>query len=88
MRGARQTKYTSGGDKFCLYVWESHSGKTVFDNCFEDFTKAIPKAVGAIKDFVSDLLHNADFFAAIIIIGALVVALAACIASLGVVAVA
>ena len=69
-------------------MWESHSGKTVFGSCFDDFAKAIPKAVGAIKDFVADLLHEADFFAAVIIIGALVVALAAVIASLGAVAVA
>jgi hypothetical protein len=80
-------KYSSGG-KSCLYIWDSVTRTTVFDNCFDDFSKAIPRGVQAIKDFVDSLLRNADFFASIVIIGALVVAVAAAIASLGVVAVA
>jgi hypothetical protein len=80
-------KYSSG-EKSCLYMWDSVTKTTIFDNCFNDFTKAIPEAVQAAKNFVDSLLRNADFIASVVIIGALVVALAAALASLGVVAVA
>ena len=80
-------KYTNG-DSQCLYAWDSVTKKVVFDKCFDDFAEAIPEAVGAIKDFVHDLLKDANFWASIVIIGALVVALAACLASLGAVALA
>lgn len=81
-------KYENAEASQCLYAWDSVTDTVVFDSCFDDFTDAIPEAVGAIKDFVYDLLKEADFIAGVIIIGALVVALAACLASLGVVAVA
>ena len=80
-------KYTSG-DSQCLYAWDSETKTVVFDSCFDDFAEAIPKAVSAIKDFVHDLLKDANFWASIVIIGALIVALAACLASLGAVALA
>ena len=81
-------KYENVEGSQCLYAWDSVTDTVVFDSCFDDFTDAIPEAVGAIKDFVYDLLKEADFIAGVIIIGALVVALAACLASLGAVAVA
>ena len=80
-------KYTSHG-KFCLYAWDSVTKKTVFDNCFDDFLPAIKEAVSAIKNFVDSLLKNANIFAAIIIIAALVIALEAALVSLGAVALA
>ena len=80
-------KYTRGGSS-CLYVWDSVTKKVVFDKCFDDFTDAIGEAVEAVREFVKDLLENADFVASVVIIGALVIALAAVIASLGAVAVA
>lgn len=81
-------KYENVEGSQCLYAWDSVTDTMVFDPCFDDFTDAIPEAVGAIKDFVYILLKEADFIAGVIIIGALVVALAACLASLGAVAVA
>ena len=80
-------KYTRG-DSSCLYVWDSVTKNVVFDKCFDDFTDAIGEAVEAVKDFVQELLENADFIASIVIIGALVAALIAVLASLGAVAVA
>ena len=80
-------KYTNG-DSNCLYAWDSVTKTTVFDSCFDDFSEAIEKCVSAVKDFVDTLLRNADFIASVAIIGALVVALAAALASLGAVAVA
>ena len=59
-----------------------------FDSCFDDFTDAAAKCIEAIKDTVDTLIENADFIAKIVIIGALVAALLACISSLGVVALA
>jgi hypothetical protein len=76
--------YSHAG-KFCLYVWDSVSKKTVFDSCFDALTHAATEGVKAIKNFIGSLLKAADFFAAILIIAALGVALAAAIASLGVV---
>lgn len=80
-------KYTSHG-KFCLYAWDSVTKKTVFDSCFDDIFTAIAECVSAAKNFVDDLLRNADFFAAIFIIAALIVALTAALTSLGAVALA
>ena len=78
----------SRADSNCLYVWDSVTKEVVFDKCFDDFTGAIGEAVRAIKDTVDDLLKDADFVASVVIIGALAIALAAVIASLGVVVVA
>lgn len=80
-------KYTSQG-KSCLYAWDSVTKKTVFDNCFDDFSTAIAAGVSAAKKFVDALLQAADFIAAIAIIAALAIALAAALASLGAVALA
>lgn len=80
-------RYSSGG-RSCLYMWDSETKTVIFDNCFDDWTRAIPEGVQAAKQFVDSLLRNADAIAAVVIVGALVVALAAAIASLGVVALA
>lgn len=80
-------KYTPTG-KVCLYVWDSETGTTVFDSCFDDFGTAVAEGITAAKNFVDALLKAADFVAAVAIIAALGVALAAAIASLGAVAVA
>ena len=76
------------GGENCLYAWDSVTKVVVFDSCFDDFTDAIGEAVGAIKDFVDELLKNADLLAYIVIVAALIAALTAAIASLGVVALA
>src|SRR4051794_1430052 len=34
-------KYTTTDGKFCFYAWDSVTGTTVFDNCFDDFSTAI-----------------------------------------------
>ncbi|RFU35638.1 hypothetical protein B7463_g733, partial [Scytalidium lignicola] len=75
-------KYKSGAGKQCLYIWDSVTSKVVFDKCFDDFEGAIAEGVSAIKSFVEDLLKAANFFAAIVIIALLVVALTAAIGGL------
>lgn len=78
-------KYTRGGT-FCLYIWESETKKVVFDKCFDSFLPAISEAVSAIKNFVDELLKNANFWASFAIIAILVVVIADCLAGLAVVA--
>jgi hypothetical protein len=80
-------KYSTGG-KSCLYMWDSVNKTIIFDNCFDDFSKAIPEGVQAAKSFVDSLLRNADLSASAAILAALVVAMAAVLVGLGVVAVA
>ncbi|KAG8533260.1 uncharacterized protein KY384_002043 [Bacidia gigantensis] len=75
--------------ELCLYAWDSVTDTVVYDNCFDDdIMDAIGEAVGAIKDFVDELLRNADTIAYLVIIAALTAALIAAISSLAVVAVA
>lgn len=76
-------RYSSGG-RDCLYMWDSVSKKTIFDNCFDDWSNAIPEAVRAAKATVDTILRNADPIAAVAVIAALGVALAAVLAGLGV----
>ena len=81
-------KYENGEGSQCLYIWESQTDSVVFDSCFDDFTDAIQEGVSAVKEFVDDLLKEADFIASFAIIAALVVALVAALTTLGAVAVA
>lgn len=68
--------------KICLYVYEAIAKKVVFDECFDDLPTAALKCANAIRSFVSDLLREADFFAAILMIAALVAALIVAIPAL------
>ena len=81
-------KYSQGGEKECLYIWDSVTDTVVFDECFDHFTTAIEKSVEAVKNFVDTLLKNANFFASFVIIVAIGIALIACLSSLGAVAIA
>ncbi|KAL9607417.1 MAG: hypothetical protein Q9167_007670 [Letrouitia subvulpina] len=85
-------KYAPGGDTnagdSCLYVWDSVTGTTVFDSCFDEFGDAIAEGVAAIKSFVDTLLENADAIAYVAVLAALAAALVVAIGGLGVVAVA
>ncbi len=76
-------RYGSGA-RDCLYMWNSVNKQTIFDNCFDDWSNAIPEAVRAAKATVDTLLRNADAIAAVAIIAALGIALAAALAGLGV----
>ena len=78
---------TSTGGQ-CLYVWDSETNTTVFDNCFDDFSSALSEGVSAIKAFVDTLLNNADPLAYAGVIAALGAALLAALVGLGAVAVA
>lgn len=80
-------KYHSGGS-FCLYIWDSVTNKTVFDKCFDNFTKAIAQGAEAVKDFVHDLLKAANWFATIALVVIIVGVVIACLAGLGAVALA
>ena len=72
-------KYTRGASD-CLYAWDSVTGKTVYDQCSDNFSNAAASAVAAIKSFVDTLLVNADAIAAVAVIAALGVALIAVLA--------
>ncbi len=76
-------RYGSGG-RDCLYMWDSVSKRTIFDNCFDDWSNAIPEAVRAAKTTVDTILRNADAIAAVAVIAAVGVALAAVLAGLSV----
>ncbi|KAI4209001.1 MAG: hypothetical protein LQ351_008023 [Letrouitia transgressa] len=84
-------KYAPGGATDvggnCLYVWDSVTGATVFDNCFDEFGDAIAEGVAAIKAFVDTLLQNADAIAYVAVLAALAAALVAAIGGLAAVAV-
>lgn len=84
---AHVTHYTQNG-KACLYVWDSVSKKELFDSCFDDFASAAGEAVSAIKSVVDDVLDNANFFAKLAILAAIVIALGAIIVTLPAVALA
>ncbi|KAF2663299.1 hypothetical protein BT63DRAFT_461410 [Microthyrium microscopicum] len=81
------SKYNRGS-QHCLYVWDSVTGRVVFDSCFDDFKTTAEKAISAAKDLVEDLLKNANFIAKAILIAALLAALIAVVATLSVGAVA
>jgi hypothetical protein len=75
-------KYSSGGGRVCLYMWDSVTRKVVFDNCFDDFGTAARQAAQVAKQYVDDLLSTAG--ATVAILAALVVALVQAIGGLGV----
>lgn len=72
----------------CLCVWDSVTKATLFDSCFDDFLSAAGKAISAIKEVVDAALANANFFAKLAIIAALIIALGTVIAALPAVALA
>src|SRR5205823_1424923 len=81
-------RYSSDGVNTCLYAWDSVTGTTVFDSCFDDWSTALKECVDAIKGFVDTLLKNADVIASIAILVALGAALLAMLGSLPIVALA
>ena len=72
----------------CLYAWDSVTDTTVFDQCADEIGDAITQCVAAIKDFVDTLLRNANFVASVAVGIALVAALTATLAAVGVAGVA
>jgi hypothetical protein len=70
------------------WIQDSEGPRTVFDNCFDDWTTALREGVAASKSVVDELLRNADPIAYAAVIVAVGVALLAALAGLGVVAVA
>jgi len=69
-------KYTKGG-KQCLYMWDSKSGKTVFDKCFDNYKDAAKDAVKTAKEVVDAVMEGVGFVAKIAAMVALGVALLA-----------
>lgn len=69
-------KYERAGQQ-CLYMWDSKSSKTIFDNCFDDFKTAAKEGVKVAKEVVDKVMDGVGFFAkavAMIALGAALVA--------------
>ncbi|KAJ9657493.1 hypothetical protein H2198_004254 [Neophaeococcomyces mojaviensis] len=71
-------KYTRAG-KHCLYMWDSKSGKTIFDKCFDNFEDAAKEGVETAKEVVDAVMEGVGFLAKIAATVALGIALIAAI---------